>query len=310
MLASKMHDNEVATDATLVRRLLAAQFPQWADLPIARLDSAGTDNAIYRLGDAMAVRLPCIHWAVGQVGKEHRWLPQLAPYLPLAIPAPLAMGEPDGGYPWHWSVQRWLPGENATIAGNADLRQAAIDLARFIAALQRIDTTGAPRAVDHNSRGNPLATRDEVTRKAIASLQSIIDTGAATAAWESALQAPEWDRAPVWFHGDMLPGNLLFERGRLSAVIDFGGLGIGDPACDLMIAWGLFSSESREAFRAELGVDDATWARGRGHALSQALLFVPYYLKTNPVGVRIARRQIDEVLADHRASSRVSQRPG
>ncbi len=295
-----MHVGEVETDVSLVRRLLAAQFPQWADLPIAPVHSAGTDNAIYRLGDDMAVRLPRIHWATGQGDKEQRWLPRLAPLLPLAIPVPLAQGTPAEGYPWHWSVYRWLAGETATINRIAGLRQAASDLAQFIAALQRIDPKGGPLAVDHNLRGVPLVMRDTSTREAIAALHSMIDGDAVTTAWEAALQAPEWDRTPVWFHGDLLPGNLLVERGRLSAVIDFGGLGVGDPACDLMIAWALFSGESREVFRAALAVDDATWARGRGHALSWALVFIPYYLHTNPAGVSVARHTINEVLADHK----------
>ena len=296
MPPGKMHAGEVDTDASLVRRLLRGQFPQWADLPIERVESAGTDNAIYRLGDDMAVRLPRIHWAIEQVDKEHRWLPKLAPLLPLAIPAPLAKGAPGEGYPWAWSVQRWLEGENATVESVADLHQAATDLARFVIALQRIDPSDGPPA----GRGVSLALRDAAMRAAIAEVRGLLDTDAVTAAWEVALGAPEWDRSPVWVHGDLLPGNLLVERGRLSAVIDFGGLGVGDPACDLMIAWSLFSGESREVFRAALGVDDATWARGRGHALSQAIIFIPYYLDTNPAGVRSARRVVDEVLAEHK----------
>jgi aminoglycoside phosphotransferase (APT) family kinase protein len=284
--------------------LLAAQFPHWADLPIEPVRSAGTDNAIYRLGDDMAVRLPRIHWATGQPDKEHQWLPKLAPLLPLAIPVPLAKGTPAEGYPWHWSVCRWLEGETATLERITDLRQAATDLAQFVAALQRVDPTDGPRAGDHNLRGVPLALRDRPTRAAIAALHGVIDADAVTTTWEAALQAPEWDRAPVWFHGDLLPGNLLVEGGRLSAVIDFGGLGVGDPACDLMIAWGLFSGESRDVFRSAVAVDDATWARGRGHALSQALIFIPYYSDTNPVGVGSARRAIQEVLADHEPPSR------
>lgn len=224
MTAGKMHDDEVDTDISLVVRLLITQFPQWADLPIAPVDSAGTDNAIYRLGDDMAVRLPRIHWAVGQVDKEHQWLPRLAPHLPLAIPVPLAKGKPGEGYPWHWSVYRWLEGENAPVERSADPRQAAMDLAHFIAALQQIDPTGGPLAVAHNLRGVPLAMRDRDTREAIAALHGMINADAVTTAWEAALQAPEWARAPVWFHGDLLPGNLLVKRGRLSAIIDFGGV--------------------------------------------------------------------------------------
>ena len=301
MPAGKMHVNEVDTDATLVHRLLAAQFPHWSDLPIAPVESAGTDNALYRLGGDMAVRLPRIHWAVGDIEKDLQWLPRLAPHLPLAIPVPLALGTPAEGYPWHWGVYRWLAGENATLDRIADPRQTATALAQFITALQAIDTTGGPLAAEHGLRGVSLTARDEDTRAAILALDGTIDVEAATAVWEAALRAPEWNRAPVWFHGDLLPGNLLFERGRLSAVIDFAGLGVGDPACDLMIAWGLFSGESRDTFRAALAVDDATWARGRGMALSQAAIFIPYYLDTNPVGVANARHAIAEVLADQRA---------
>ncbi len=302
MPTAKMHADEVDTDIALVRRLLTSQFPRWAGLPLEPVKSAGTDNAIYRLGDGMAVRQPRIGWATGQVEKEHLWLPRLAPHLPLRIPVPLAMGSPGEGYPWHWSVYRWLGGENASMGRIADPCVAATALARFILALQRIDTTGGPPT----GRGLPLAMRDDSTREAIAALRGVLDDGVLAAAmevWEEALAAPEWDRAPVWVHGDLLPGNLLVTGGHLSAVIDFGGLGVGDPACDLMIAWGLFTGESRDLFRATLGVDEATWARGRGHALSQALIFIPYYLETNPDGVSNACRTISLILAGHRHGS-------
>jgi aminoglycoside phosphotransferase (APT) family kinase protein len=298
-----MHVDEVDTDVSLVRRLLAAQCPQWADLPIEPVPSAGTDNAIYRLGDDMAVRLPRIPGATGQVDKEQRWLPTLAPLLPLAIPVPLAKGAPGEGYPWHWSVYRWLEGENATIEPIADPRQAATQLAQFLAALQRIDPAGGPPPGAHNSfRGVPLSMRDAGTRAAIASLDGVLDTGAVTAAWDAALQAPAWHGSPVWIHGDLLPLNLLVERGRLSAVIDFGCLGVGDPACDLQVAWNLLSAQTRDVFRAALQVDDATWARGRGWALSVGLIAIPYYQSTNPVLAGIGRRAIAEVLADHEAT--------
>ncbi|MEE8337419.1 MAG: aminoglycoside phosphotransferase family protein [Dehalococcoidia bacterium] len=300
MCPGKMHAGEVNTDVALVRRLLAAQFPQWAGLPIEPVASAGTDNAIYRLGADMAVRLPRRPEVTGQVEKEQRWLPHLAPLLPLAIPVPLGRGTPGEGYPWHWSVYRWLEGADATMERIADLEQAAIALAEFITALHRIDPTGGPPPGPHNFfRGVPLAMRDDDTRAAIASLDGMLDATAVTAAWEAALRAPAWDGPPVWIHGDLSVGNLLAVRGRLSAVIDFGGLGVGDPACDLMIAWDLFSGASREVFRTALAADDATWARGRGWALSRALIFIPYYLDTNAAGVRGARSMIDEVLADH-----------
>jgi aminoglycoside phosphotransferase (APT) family kinase protein len=298
--ATKMHADEVATDAALVRRLLAAQFPQWADLPIAPVASAGTDNALYRIGDALVVRLPRIAGATGQVDKDHRWLPRLAPHLPLAIPAPLAKGEPGEGYPYPWAICQWLAGENATFDRLADPRQAATDLARFIAALQRIDATGVRGNL--GSRGVLLATRDAYTRAAIADAHNLglIDTDAVLAAWEAALQAPTWDRPPVWLHGDLQSGNLLATDGRLSAVIDFGCLNVGDPAADVMAAWLYLPAEVREDFRAALGVDDATWARGRGWALSVSIVALPYYHITNPVLAGISRHAIEEVLADHR----------
>ncbi|MEO1300499.1 MAG: aminoglycoside phosphotransferase family protein [Cyanobacteria bacterium J06636_16] len=300
MTVVKMHADEVSTDASLVRRLLATQFPQWADLPISPVRSSGTDNALYRLGEDKVVRLPRIHWALGQIDKERQWLPRLAPHLPLAIPIQLVKGEPGEGYPWHWSVYRWLDGENATIDQIADPNQAAIALAQFLTALQQIDSTDGPLpGTDDLARGKPLTARDSPTRKAIAALHGMFDTGTVTAAWETALQAPEWNRPPVWIHGDLLTGNLLFQQGRLSAVIDFGALGLGDPACDLMIAWSLFSGASRDTFRKALAIDDATWARGRGWALSVALIFIPYYLNTNPVGVGYARRAIEAVIADY-----------
>jgi aminoglycoside phosphotransferase (APT) family kinase protein len=300
MCAAKMHADEVETDASLVRRLLVAQFPQWADLPIEPVQSAGTDNAIYRLGEDLAVRLPRIHWATAQPEKEQRWLPRLAPHLPLTIPVPLATGNPGEGYPWRWSVVPWMQGEAWTIDGVGDLCEAAADLARFIAALQQIDPTGGPPAGPENFyRGVPLSTRDAGFRAAIAAAGDMVDVDAMIAAWEAALAAPAWDGPPVWVHGDLSrPGNLIVAEGRLSAVIDFGCLGVGDPACELGAAWSLFSSESRNVFRAALPFDDATWARGRGWALTMVGAF-PYYKHTNPAIVAEARHVIAEVLADH-----------
>ncbi len=309
MATNRMHLDEVETNVSLVLRLLITQFPQWANLPIEPAHSAGTGNALYRLGDDMVVRLPRIPSAIGQVAKEQKWLPILAPLLPLNIPTPLAKGKPSDGYPWHWSVYRWLEGEDGTAAPIADPRQAATDLAQFITALQQIEATDGPPPGQHNFyRGVPLALRDQETRDAIAALHDVIDVDEATAAWDTAIATPLWNKAPVWLHGDLHAGNLLVQQGRLSAVIDFGGLGVGDPACDVMAAWTLLSAESRVVFRELLQVDDATWARGRGWALSFGLIALPYYQITNPVLAGIARRAINEVLADHRAVAFCDQR--
>ncbi|MBI1743817.1 aminoglycoside phosphotransferase family protein [Candidatus Acetothermia bacterium] len=230
--------------------------------------------------------------------KEHQWLPRLAPLLPLAIPVPLAEGMPAEGYPFAWSVYRWLTGDDATMGRITDLRQLATGLAQFVAALQRIDPTGGPSPGEHNFfRGVPLARRDASTRAVIASLDGEIDVDAVTAAWEEALRAPEWQRPPVWIHGDLDSRNLLVENGRLSAIIDFGGLGLGDPACDVMVAWKVLSADTRDIFKTQLAVDEATWVRSRGWALSQALMALSYYtLETNPVLVREAQRWMAEVL--------------
>jgi aminoglycoside phosphotransferase (APT) family kinase protein len=299
--AVKMHADEVDIDASLVTRLLAAQFPQWAHLPVEPVPSAGTDNALYRLGADLAVRLPRITGAVGQVEKDQRWLPRLAPHLPLTVPAPVGRGLPDAGYPWSWGVYRWLDGVEATIDRLADPRDAATDLARFLLALQGIDATDGPRP---SGRGGPLVGRDRDTRAAIAALDGEVDIDAVTAAWDAALAVPPWSGPPVWVHGDLAPGNLLVASGRLSAVIDFACLSVGDPACDLLVAWNLFTGDARAAFRAALQVDDDTWARGRGWALSVALIQLPYYLHTNPALVANSRHVISEVTAPRAISGR------
>jgi aminoglycoside phosphotransferase (APT) family kinase protein len=294
----RMHADELHTDAALVRRLLAAQFPHWADLPIVRVLSSGTDNALYRLGDDMVVRLPRIHWAVGGVDKDLEWLPQLAPLLPVSIPVPLAKGGPTDGYPWAWGVYPWLAGENPAVDGIPDAESLTSDVANFVNALHRVDLVDGPSA----GRGRPLGeVQDEEARAALLELRGmrLIDVNAATAAWEEALEAPRWSGPAVWVHGDLLSGNLLLEGGRLTGVIDWGGVGVGDPACDLIVAWGLIPRALRPVFRAAVGFDDATWARGRGWALSVGLIALPYYKETNPTLAATARRLIDEALAEH-----------
>lgn len=306
MNADEMPITKANINGELVSRLIAAQFPQWAHLPIRPVEVDGWDNTTFRLGEDMSVRLPSAGRYAAQVEKEHRWLPRLAPHLPLPIPVPLAMGAPAAGYPWHWSVYRWLDGEHATVERIADLRQFATMLADFLAALYRIDPAGGPPPGPHNFyRGGPLTVYDAETRNAIAALAGTIDTDAATEVWEAALRAP-WNGTPVWVHGDVAAGNLLVKAGRLHAVIDFGSSGVGDPACDTVIAWTLLFGESRAAFRAALPVDDATWARGRGWALWKALITLAEHSDTDPGKAGEARRVMNEVLADFAAHNSFS----
>lgn len=295
-----MQPDDVETDASLVERLLAEQFPAWADLPIQLVVHSGTDNATYRIGVDLAARFPRRKNNVERLQKELVWLPRLAPHLPLAIPFPRAAGEPGAGYPFPWSIFDWLPGETATPDRLDDPRRTSHDLARFITALEQIDSADGPRPGAPNAfRGAPLATRDAGTRASIEALRETIDADAATAAWDAALRVPEWRGDPVWVHGDLDARNLIAVEGVLSAVIDFGCLGVGDPACDVMVAWKMLDAETRDVFRLELPVDDATWARGRGWALSQAVHALAYYTEeTNPVLVGEARRWLNEVLAD------------
>jgi aminoglycoside phosphotransferase (APT) family kinase protein len=288
-----MHPEEIHTDDALVRRLLAEQFPQWADLAVEAVRFFGTDNAIYRLGDELSVRLPRREKNVQQLHKELRWLPKLAPRLPLAIPEPVATGQPGQGYPLDWAIYRWLPGEAAFEAPPSHANQ---ELAAFLAALRRIDPAGGPPPGEHNFfRGEPLAPRDKATRESIAQL-GLDDE--ALPIWDAALDATVWTRPPVWIHGDLDARNLLVTGERISGVVDFGGLGVGDPACDVMVAWKMLTREAREAFRRDLGVDDATWARAQGWALTTAVNALTYYTdQTNPLLVREARAWLAEVLA-------------
>ena len=298
MPTTRMHVDEVDTDVSLVHRLLATQFPQWADLHVEHVRSAGTSNALYRLGSDMVVRLPRIPKASLQVQKEQQWLPKLAPHLPLAVPTPLAIGIPGESFPWEWSIYQWIEGKTMSIDNEAD-RQQAIDLAQFVKALHQVDTTGAPLPGEHNStRGEPLETRNEQSRRLIAQLKDTFDADAMIKVWDAALNAPVWDKPPVWVHGDLLQGNILIANGRLSAVIDFGLLGIGDPACDIMAAWTILSSETRGVFRDTLQADDPMWARARGWALWAGLVAYPYYKHTNPTLAAIAERAILETIAD------------
>lgn len=294
-----MHADELEVGEPLVRSLLEEQFPHWASLPLERVVLMGTDNALYRLGEQMVVRLPRIPGADASVEKERRWLPRIAPYLPLAVPEVLGEGRPVDGYPMSWSIYSWLPGERVALDEIRDQDALANDLAGFVGALQQIDATDGPGPGDHNGgRGEPLAERDDQTRAWFAELGGGVDTSLMRAVWDAALREPVWNEAPVWIHGDLDAQNLLMTAGRLTGAIDFGCLGVGDPACDVMVAWKLLTSRGRERFRAALRIDDATWARSRGWAVSQAAGVIAYYTEDNhPVLVRAAWHWLAEIRA-------------
>jgi aminoglycoside phosphotransferase (APT) family kinase protein len=288
-------------DARLARRLIDRQFPQWSQLPIAPVEVDGWDNRTFRLGSELTIRLPTGDWYAQQVEKEQRWLPVLAPQLPLPIPAPVARGEPDDEFPYPWSVYRWLDGELASRARIDDLPAFARTLAAFLNALARADATDGPLPGQHNFfRGGPVSTYEHEALEAIDKLGNEIPREAALRVWQDAMSTT-YDRHPVWFHGDVATGNLLVRDGRLAAVLDFGSSGIGDPACDTVIAWTFFSSASRDRFRAELDADAATWSRGRGWALWKALITLVGHLERDEPEAGATRRVIDEILADDAA---------
>jgi aminoglycoside phosphotransferase (APT) family kinase protein len=290
----RMHADEIETDAALVHGLIAAQFPQWAGLPVKRVPSAGTDNALYRVGEELVARLPRRERLAQAIAFEVEWMPRLAPLLPVAVPEVVAMGEPAERYPCPWALYRWLPGENPVVGELRDADGLALELGSFVRALRAVELADPPVA----GRGVPLVERDAPTRQAIGELEGMVDAAAATALWEQALGAPAWDGPTRWMHGDLASFNLIVRDGRLAGVIDWSGAGVGDPAVDLMPAWQLLPAASRDAFRETTAVDDATWARGRGWALSVALIQLPYYAETNPALAASARRMIEQVLAD------------
>lgn len=293
-MTARMHADEVDIDADLVQALVAGQFPQWAALPVTRVVSSGTDNAMFRLGDSLVVRLPRVAGAAKDVALEQEWLPRLAPRLPVAVPAPVAVGRPCAYYPYPWSVLGWLPGANPDVGGLVAPGGLAEDLAAFVTALRKLPAAGAPRA----ARGVPLANRDEPTRAALAESAGLVDTAALTEVWADALTLPAWAGPPTWAHADLSPGNVLVQDGRLTAIIDWGCAGVGDPTVDLVVAWNLLPAAVRPSFRAALGVDDDSWRRGRAWALSIAIIQLPYYQHTNPVLAANSRHVLAQVLAD------------
>lgn len=290
-----MHPHELTIDTTLVNTLLQQQCPQWAHLPIRSVPSTGTDHALFRLGDDFIVRLPRIDWAVASIDKEYEWLPKITTYLNTPIFTPLFKGGATSIYPWSWLIAKWLAGHNPKAEQADEYVLLAQDLAHFLNQFHAIPLASGPPS----RRGVPLAGLNEETQSAIHALDGEIDIQLVTELWQQFIATPPWQQSPVWVHGDFLPGNILIQNYRLAAVIDFSDLGVGDPACDLVIAWSLLNAKSRQVFRNHLAhIDDHTWVRGKGWALSIALIMLPYYKNSNPVLAQLARRMIEQILND------------
>lgn len=295
----KLHPDEIPTSVALVERLIAAQRPEWARLPVRFVPESGTEATVYRLGDELAVRMPRTPGGVDGFETQVRWLRRIHSAVSCAIPEFVAQGEPTDEYPLPWTVWRWIPGETLRVTDSFDDCALATDLARFVTALRGVDPSGAPRS----SRGGGLRDRDAPMRAALNALDPELD-GAFDLVrierrWEECLSVPEWSEAPVWVHGDLLPGNLLVDSAqRLVGVLDFALAGIGDPACDCIPAWSSFGPSGRARFREAIRVDDDTWARGQGWALSVAAIIIPYYRYTHPALVAVARRTVRAVLGE------------
>ncbi len=291
-VTTRMHADEIEIDEAFVRRLLAEQFPQWRSLPLRRIEPSGTDHVIFRLGDELSVRLPRIDGPSDPGSKQFVWLPKLAPLLPVDIPVPVGQGRPSKGYPWFWEIHTWVHGETVPI-DTIDAIQAARDLCALIEALQRVSGAGAPPG-----RGVPLSERDQEVRYWLARFDG---DPRVTAEWERALAAPPWDRLPIWHHGDLDARNWLIRDGRISGVIDWSSMGVGDPACDVMVAWKLHSPAARDAVREALPADDATWERARGWVLSQAVAILAYYTpENNPTLFHEAESWLELALSEQR----------
>jgi len=295
---ARLHADEVAIETSVVRGLLADQLLGSDHLALTEVKSSGTDNAIYRLGRHLGVRLPRIPGALAQIHQEHRWLERIAPHLSAALPLPLVKGAPGRGYPFSWLLFRWIDGEDMTQTEGADSCALARSIATFVRELESVDPTGAPLA---QRRGANLARYDEITRAALEQVRDLIDIGRAMTAWDDALSAQPWPGAAVWLHGDLLPGNIVVRDDQVVGIIDWGAAGVGDPACDAMVGWSM-PPEARTVFFGELGFDAATLARARGWVIHQAALFIPYYTQTLPEATAWATQRLAAAVADEVSS--------
>jgi aminoglycoside phosphotransferase (APT) family kinase protein len=297
MLAPRLHADQVDIDVPTAGRLLTQQFPEFSDLPLRHVPSGGTDNAVFRIGEGLAMRMPLRPRSVDGLLKEVRWLPTVAPHLTLEVPQIVATGAPTEEYPFAWAVVRWLHGEDALTSRFASMRDAAEAIGRFVAELQRIEPVPAPGS-EGFVRGRSLIGRDEAFRAALPKCAGLVDVRRVEQVWDDALSQPDWDGPPVWLHSDLIPGNILLRDGRVVGVLDFGAMCTGDPAYDATAAWSLFDRDHRPLFREIIGVDEPAWCRARGLVVSGGVLALSYYRDTNPSMVAVAHRGISEVLTD------------
>lgn len=293
-----MHADQAELPVAVVARLAAEQFPQWQDRELHPVASTGTVNALFRLGEDVVLRFPLQprtdEAMLESLTKEQDNARRIAGATRLEVPEPLGIGRPGEGYAGWWTAYRWIDGATAGDENVHDQVRFAEDLAQLVLALQAMDVAG--RSWDGHSRGGPLSTRSAGVRQALAQSTELTDVPALTRVWERCLAAGRGDQPDVWLHGDLMPGNLLVRDGRLAAVIDCETVCVGDPAVDLIPAWNLMTATGRSAYRRALAVDDATWERGRGWAIAQAIVALPYYVDSNPVMASTARRTLVAVL--------------
>lgn len=281
-------------DINLVQLLIEEQFPEWQHLSIMPVEKSGWDSRTFHLGKELSIRLPSSEKYVSQILKEFEWLPRLNKHLSYQITLPIALGKPSNSYPWHWSINRWIEGDMVTRISISDINNFAKELGNLLYEFERTDASGGPVAGKHNfHRCGRLAVYDEDMRRALPNIQ---DNGLKLLIqkiWEQALSS-QWEKNPVWVHGDLACGNILVKKGRLTAVIDFGQLAIGDPACDLVIAWNFFDRESREVFRKFVNLDKNTWTRAMGWALWKTICW--------PIKGTNVKKVIEEICKDYQAN--------
>lgn len=282
----------------LAQSLIDGQFPVWSHLPLKKIDSAGTDNSIYRLGEELAVRFPVSASAAQQVAKEHIWLPKLISFA-VAIPIVIGAGRPMNEFPFPWSVMTWIEGKDATADVIVDWLKTAEDLGQFIREFRSQNPSGAPLAGKHNAfRGTALGNLDQIARNAIDALRYMFDHSLLLDIWEQALGVEPWAGAPQWIHGDIHAANIIVKNGNIAGIIDLGLMGVGDPACDLAPAWSFLPSHVRDVFREAADVDGPTWLRGKGWGLYIGVIALSYYRGRNPTLSGIAETAIRAVIED------------